>query len=141
MNRADTTRLLDLVQQYDQRAITADLISEWHHQLGSITYTAAEEAIHIHHKTAAFAITPADVRDIAQQIQARTTSRPAPKRRARMGTYQVTGAINDPCARCGAEPGETCTRDGHETAAPCVTRLLGRPIGNAQEQLHGGRVA
>lgn len=128
MNRADITRLLTLVQQYDQREITADTISDWHHTLAALDYPTAEEAVHIHHKTSGFAIHPTAILDITKQIQTRTTTTPNRKRRARMGTYTITGAINYDCDRCKAPAGQPCTRDGNETAAPCITRLLGRPI-------------
>ncbi|MBF6540779.1 hypothetical protein IU418_26585 [Nocardia farcinica] len=128
MNRADTTQVLELVAGYDCREITADLISEWHTAIGHLDRAVAEEAVHIHHKTTGFRITPEAVLDITQQIQTRTTTTPNRKRRARMGTYTITGAINYDCDRCKAPAGQPCTRDGNETAAPCITRLLGRPI-------------
>ncbi|AXK88538.1 hypothetical protein IU443_28425 [Nocardia farcinica] len=136
MNRADTTQVLELVAGYDCREITADLISEWHTAIGHLDRAVAEEAVHIHHKTTGFRITPEAVLDITQQIQTRTTTTPNRKRRARMGTYTITGAINDHCPDCGAQPGHTCTRHGHETAMPCISRLLGRPVGNRQQSAH-----
>ncbi|WP_280412651.1 hypothetical protein [Nocardia asiatica] len=129
MNRADTTQVLELVAGYDCREITADLISEWHTAIGHLDRAVAEEAVHIHHKTAGFRITPEAVLDVAAQIHERKPGRQRPMRRARMGAYNATGALNYPCERCGAQAGETCTnKDGQETAAPCITRLLGRPV-------------
>lgn len=142
MNRAEIARLLELVRQYDQRGITADDITAWHGTLSALPFKAAEEAVHIHHKTSGAAVTAAALLDIATQIETRTTSAPRPARRARMGTYTVTGALNHPCERCGAVAGETCTNaDGHETAAPCVSRLIGRPINEAKPAGHRGRAA
>jgi hypothetical protein len=137
MNRAEITRLLELVQQYDQREVTADHITSWLRLLGNLSFKVAEEAVHIHHKTNAFAIDAAVVLEIAAQIEARTVSAAQPVRRARMGAYNVTGALNYACERCKAEVGQTCTnKDGEETASPCVTRLVGRPINEAKPPKH-----
>ncbi|WP_280195930.1 hypothetical protein [Nocardia farcinica] len=136
MNRVDTASILDLISQYDQREIDADTITHWHQHISHLDRATVEEAIHIHHKTSAYRVTPEAVLDITQQIQTRTATPPAPKRRARMTTYTITGAINDHCPDCGAQPGHTCTRHGHETAMPCISRLLGRPVGNRQQPTH-----
>ncbi|WP_063023715.1 hypothetical protein [Nocardia niwae] len=128
MNRVDTTHILELVAEYDNREIHADLISEWHHAIGHLAKTVAIEAVNIHHKTSAYRITPNALLEIAEQIQQRPTSQ-RPMRRAIMLAYQVNGAINYPCDTCGAKPGDTCTaKTGQEAHCPCVSRLTGKTI-------------
>ncbi|MFF4026896.1 hypothetical protein ACFYY5_29010 [Nocardia elegans] len=126
MNRADTTHVLDRITQYDARPVTGDHISEWHYQIGHLDRAVALEAVAIHHKVSTEPITPQHVLDLAEQIAQRVTTQ-RPMRRAVMTTYTLTGAINEPCPHCGAQPGETCTSaSGHEAFAPCVARLLGK---------------
>lgn len=126
MNRVDTVHILETVTQYTLQETTPELISDWHYQIGHLDKAVAAEAVNIHHKTSAETITPQHVLDLATQIATRNPSQQR-MRRARMGAYTTTGALNDPCDNCGAAPGETCTsKSGHEAFSPCVTRLVGK---------------
>lgn len=133
MNRVDTVHIVEAIEQYEALAdsretvpVTPETISAWHYQIGHLDRNIAEEAIAIHHKTNPDPIQPEHIREIAEHIQNRAETAPR-MRRARMGAYTVTGALNDPCEHCGAEAGETCTsQSGQEAFAPCVTRLVGK---------------
>lgn len=129
MNRVDTTAILEEIAYYDQREINADVISHWHEHIGHLTKAVASEAVAIHQKTSSERITPEHVNAIAAQIVERKPTQ-RPMRRAVMTAYTVTGAINDPCPNCEAQPGETCTNKatGQEAHAPCLARLIGKTI-------------
>ncbi|MFE5290435.1 hypothetical protein ACFRAQ_36275 [Nocardia sp. NPDC056611] len=125
MNRADTHRVLTAVAEYDQRAIDADTITQWHTAIGHLDTAVALEAVSIHHKTSTWAITPAAVIDLANQIATRTTTQ-RPARRAVGPAYQIGGALNYDCAHCGAPAGNYCiSATGQEAFAPCVIRITG----------------
>ncbi|MGX1809693.1 hypothetical protein ACWIGI_28565 [Nocardia sp. NPDC055321] len=137
MNRAETSQLLHYVAEYDQREIDADLITRWHARLHELDLDVACEAVNIHHKVNPWAATPDEILKLASEIGTRTTTQ-APMRRARMGAYNVTGSLNEPCGDCNAAAGEFCVnRDGEQTAGPHITRLLGRPVHSAPQ--HGKR--
>jgi hypothetical protein len=134
MNRIDTTHIVEAIEQYEALAdgretvpIKGDTISAWHYEIGHLDKPVVEEAIAIHHKTNPEPIQPEHILEIAAHIQSRTETKPR-MRRAVMTTYTLTGAINDPCDNCGAQPGDTCINPvtEQESHAPCVSRLVGK---------------
>jgi hypothetical protein len=127
MNRSDTAQVLDRIAEYDNREITSEQISEWHYDIGHLDRDVAFEAVAIHHKVSTEPITPAHVLDLAQQMAQRKRTQ-QPMRRAVMGAYNVTGALNDPCPRCEAPAGQPCVHPGtqNQTHTPCIVRLLGK---------------
>jgi hypothetical protein len=129
MNRAETQQILDLVAEYDQRETSGDMIATWHHQIGHLDKTTAEEAVAIHHKVNTHAIMPKDVIDLAEQIGTRTSTQ-HPMRRASMAAYQTAGALNYDCPRCGEPAGDPCKNPvtGQEAHAPCLARITGKTV-------------
>ncbi|MFD6400709.1 hypothetical protein [Nocardia sp. NPDC060249] len=105
-------------------------ITHWTDTIGHLDPGTVREAIQIHYRANTFLPAAREILDIATNIHARNNPAPEPVRRhAVMTAYTLTGAINDPCPRCGAEPGHTCTAvTGLEARIPCLQRLTGKTV-------------
>lgn len=130
MNRFDVQEILETVRDLDAREITADSITEWHEQIGHLPKPAAQEAVHIHHKTSSERITPQHVLALAAGIAERKPNQRPGRSRVVTQAYTLSGALSNHCPRCKAEPGEYCTNPvtGDVAHAPCLARFAEQKV-------------
>lgn len=124
MNALEAEQLLERVADREARDYSAGEVWQWQGELARLNSDAAHEALRIHWATSAERVTPQHLLDIAREMLAPRLAVVGKRGRAVMPAYSVAGAINEPCERCHAEPGEPCLNpDGTERKIPDWVRI------------------
>ncbi|WP_037165081.1 hypothetical protein [Rhodococcoides fascians] len=158
MTRDDVWDLLTGIAAFDQRTVGQSDVDVWFATVGSVPIEDAVEAVVIHHKTSPDRIKPFHVVDGARRLandrvmrldaEGRAQREDSRDRRLRLvgpdeqlgalpiaadgdpvpGAYDVNGAVDRPCPKCGAEEMSPCVnvRSGEPRRIPCLERLTGK---------------